>query len=139
MIKNNLIILYPTILQLITGLLLLAFPPDHLLVARLGIFFDLFPAKLGGILLLISAGLGFWAVVNFKNHPTMRIFALLPQYVFLILTALSAIDYVFLGHYADGVIRPRVFIFLDQLPAIVAATLYSIAVLQLVIKPRDGQ
>jgi hypothetical protein len=52
---------------------------------------------------------------------------LVPQLLLLIVSASGALYAVFAGHYADGVPRPWEFILGDQLPVILAASLYAAA------------
>lgn len=50
---------------------------------------------------------------------------LLPQQATLMLSAMSAISSVMASHYADGVLRPRAFIFADQWGNIIPAILHT--------------
>ena len=122
--RNYFIIFYATILQIITGVVLL-FSPTQIEVAQLGIFNILFPYKIGAVLMLLSVALVIFADLYIKNK-LLNILLHIPQEFFLILTAISGILYVSLGHYADGVVRSQAFIFIDQLPGIVAAVLYLV-------------
>jgi hypothetical protein len=54
---------------------------------------------------------------------------LVPQQFVLIISASGALHAAFVGHYADGVPRPWQFILGDQLPVILAALLYTYALL----------
>lgn len=56
---------------------------------------------------------------------------LLPQQGLLMISALGGIVAAILGHYADGVVRPHLFIAADQLPGVVAAFCHSFAVIEL--------
>lgn len=113
------------ILQSITAFFIIWFPP--ILVARLGLFYEFFPDHLmGGIILLVASGLALLGILEKKNR--LKFFFFLPQWALLIVTAGSALHFVFQGHYADGVVREWEFIFVDQLPIFVGALVYTFAV-----------
>ena len=125
--KSNLIIYYAIILQSITGVFLLTSEPP-IRVASLGVFYDLFAIpQIGALLMLLGV---FFAVVGLfiNNANKLRFLFFLWQYIFLLLTAGSSINYIYRGMYADGVIRPHDFIFLDQLPYLVIAFVYTIQI-----------
>lgn len=63
-----------------------------------------------------------------KRGTRLGWFLLLPQQLLLMVTALTAFVAVAVGHYADGVVRPRLFIAADQLPAVIAALCHTFAV-----------
>ena len=56
---------------------------------------------------------------------------LLPQQILLMVSAIGGIVAAFLGHYADGVTRPGLFIAADQLPGVVAALCHTFAIVDL--------
>ena len=124
MMKNNLIIYYAIILQAITVLFLLT-SPVPILVASLGVFYKIFMIpQIGALLMLLSiilATIGLFV----KTQSRLHFLFFIPQYLFLLLTAGSALNYVFEGHYADGVIRPWQFIFIDQIHSMILAFLYT--------------
>lgn len=55
---------------------------------------------------------------------------LIPQQLMLLISAGGALAAVFNHHYADGVMRTSTFILTDQLPLILLAFLYTVAVLE---------
>lgn len=55
---------------------------------------------------------------------------LIPQQTILLMSAGAGIRAAVLGHYADGVARSWTFILSDQLPMILIAALYTVAVLE---------
>ncbi len=126
--NNDLIIFYAIILQLITGIFVfLAQTPIE--VARLGAFYLLFPSKtVGSIFIIIAAILAIHALFLRQKGKWWYFFFFFPQFFFLLLTTGSALNYVLLQHYADGIIRPWPFIFIDQLPSFIATTLYAFAI-----------
>ena len=125
---TNLIIIYATILQFITGIAILV-SPKPILIARLGIFYTVFPLHyLGAILMLLAVSIAIIGMFVSEKHPLRFIF-FMPQHAFLILTSGSALFYIFQGHYADGVHREWLFIFIDQLPSLIITILYVLAII----------
>jgi hypothetical protein len=61
---------------------------------------------------------------------------LIPQQMVLLLSAGNGIRATAISHYADGVGRPWAFILADQLPVILLAVLYSVAVLEAAFEER---
>src|SRR5258708_5041175 len=103
--QNDFIIWYAIILQLITALFIF-FSPFPIRIARLGIFYGVFPnAQIGAILQVAAVLLalyGLFAVTHELWKEKLRVLFFLPQFFFLILTAGSSLQYVIEGHYADG-------------------------------------
>lgn len=60
---------------------------------------------------------------------------LIPQQTVLLLSAGAGIWAASVGHYADGVMRPWEFILADQLPIILTAFLYTVAVVEAAFNP----
>lgn len=124
--KPQLIIIYAILLQLITALFII-WSDDPIRVARLDVFYNLFPNYGTGVALMLVGVI--MAVVGLtRKRSDYKFLLFLPQFAFLLLTAGSALYHVIQGHYADGVIRPWYFIFVDQLPSFIAATLYTFAI-----------
>lgn len=122
---RNLFIVYATCLQIVTALFILAVP-EPILVARLGFFSFIFSSVLGALLMLASAIIAIHVLL--KKLKYYYIF-LLPQLFFMLLSGISALSFVFQGHYADGVMRPWYFIFLDQLPIVLGVVFYTLALI----------
>jgi len=124
---NKLLIAYAIILQLVTAIFLLG-AQEPIRVASLGIFYNLFVIpQLGAILMLLGVIL---AIVGLKfGAPNrLRFLFFLPQYIFLLLTSGSALNYIMQGQYADGVIRPWQFIFIDQLHSLILTSFYTLSI-----------
>jgi hypothetical protein len=85
-----------------------------------------FPAEhyIIGVVTLMAAVLGAYGI--YRGLTLL----LLPLAVMLTLAAMNSVDAVWQGHYADGVERPRLFILADQLPIILLAAYYYVAVLR---------
>lgn len=73
--------------------------------------------------LFISAGMSYYALTKSKS-----IVWLLPQQAMLMAAAMSCIAMVVMGHYADGLPYPRIFILRDQLPEILTAVFHTAAI-----------
>lgn len=128
--NSNILIMSVTMMDFVTALLIL-FDPLPLIVARLGIFYKIFsdPA-IGAILMLAAVFLAMYGL-TLRSPSNKRFFAFLPQALFLLLTTGSAVDFIFLQHYADGVSRAWEFILQDQLPTIALTVGYFFAMLNL--------
>lgn len=119
-----------TIMDFITALLILT-NHQQLLVARLGIFYEIFPQPyIGAVLMLIAASLAIVGLTITITSSLKRFLLFIPQQLFLLVTMSSAIDAIVLQHYSDGVIRPWTFILQDQLPSIVLTIGYFFAILE---------
>lgn len=126
--NSDVFIMSVTMMDFITALFILAYPKP-LLVARLGIFYQTFPSPYVGAFLMLSAVIAAaMGLMVRPNHP-LRFILFMPQHFFLLLTTGSAIDYIIMQHYADGVTRSWEFIFQDQLPIIVLTLGYAFAIL----------
>ena len=107
------------------------FYPSQVRVASLGIFLDLFKnTYLGGISMLTSALLAGYGLLTYKERYNFLFF--IPQWLFVLLTAQSAIFYTVQGHYADGVHRSWQFILLDQHLWILLAIFYIFSMLSFI-------
>ena len=133
--QNRIIIYYAVILQFITALFIFT-SLTPIRVASLGVFYELFKNHYIGALTLfasvILAGIGLY-----MKESKFRFLFFIPQYLLLLLTAGSSINYVIQGQYADGVVRPPQFIFLDQLPSLIIVVLYTIGIFDFRKKPND--
>ncbi len=125
--NGNITIIMVTVMDVISGVLVLT-NPHQLLVARLAIFYMLFPQPvIGSLVLFIVAGL---TILGLRlNSPQKRFLCFLPQQLILFIKVIAVVDAVVLQHYADGIIRPWPFILVDQLPILVLAIGYFFAIL----------
>lgn len=81
------------------------------------------------VVLLLASTLAGWSA---WGAPTrVRLAAVLPQQVLLVLSTFGAIAAISHSAYADGVVRPQLFILADQSPAVVATVCHTLALLQL--------
>lgn len=127
-VQGNIFMLYAILLQGITGILLLL-SPDSIQVARLGVFNYIFPTILGAILMISAAILAAIGLFYKKRVKKWYLF-FFPSLFFLILSTVSALIYIVEGQYADGTVRPSIFILVDQLPALLSGGLYLLAINQ---------
>lgn len=111
------LILYPETVKLTTGLA--PFSPSP---------------KIWGLAMFCSATLAAIALVYEvlgKKVNAWTFWCFLPQQAFLMVSACSVLYYVAIGHYASGTLLPRLFIFTDQFPKILLATLHPLGVLRM--------
>ncbi len=88
-------------------------------------------APLAGLIMVAAALLAMVELVYFHYIPnTGSVILLLPQQIILIMAAGSAIQAIFLSHFADGVIRSRAFIIADQSVFILLAIFYTVAIIE---------
>ena len=122
------ILWYATLLHATWGILVL-YSADSLGSTPLAILAELFPGHIRlGLWLLGVAVLSLWGLFTPRNRR-LRTLLLLPQQFFLSMSAVGGILAATRGMYADGVVRPHLFILTDQLPIILAAVAYAIAVI----------
>lgn len=114
------IILYACSLQSIWGLQLLFFGGQRI-AAWSG--FEWIPSHLLGALFLLASASSYYGMVRNTSIGFM-----LPQQAVLTICALGSITMVVLGHYADGPIYPRLFIFADQLPIILVGAWHTASI-----------
>ena len=86
------------------------------------------PRMLIGLMFLTAAALGAYGLI-FKPRSLIGLLCLLPQQSLLVVSATVAIISVADGHYADGVIRPTLFILVDQAPIILAVVFHTVALI----------
>lgn len=133
---NQLIIYYAIVVHFVWGGgLLTAASPVR--TSTLNDLYAIVPNHhLVGLLLILIAGLATTGLF-LKTKPVLfGILLLIPQQFVISLSALTAIAAIADGRFADGVVRPQLFIFLDQLPAIVIAVMYTIAIFEPIWRKR---
>lgn len=81
------------------------------------------------VVLFASVGVGAGVGLLSRNR-NWSLAALLPQQFVLMYSAWGAAAAIIASTFADGVPRPRAFIFADQLPAILAAVLHTFAIIE---------
>lgn len=89
---------------------------------------------LGVVLILAAVG----ALVGLRAKPSkFQVVYLMPQQFLLTISAVGATTSIFNGAFADGVIRSPLFIFTDQLPAILIAVFHTLAMIYIGLKNRE--
>lgn len=83
-----------------------------------------------GVFLLVVALLALWGqYVLGPRQAVGRLLSALPQQFVLVLSTAAALTSVGLQSYPDHTLRPWYFILLDQLPLMLGAALYCVAVI----------
>ena len=127
--KNNFIIILAIIMHFLWGLCLIL-SPVAIHTTGIDIVLQAFPNHyIAGLIFSIIAGCSFLSILRNKID-WIGVLLLIPQQILLIISAGGALNNIFLGHFADGVVRSRYFIFADQLPAILITIFYTLAILQ---------
>lgn len=126
---NQLMVLYASVYHMIWGVLIILYGRQLLFTASVSLT-KLIPAyQLRGIILILVAVIAMSAGF-FKGKILTQLLMLLPQQTILLLSAFSVVSAIGAGHFGDGVPRPWEFILLDQLPILITAIMYTIAVLE---------
>ena len=81
--------------------------------------------------LLIGVCLATIGLCRLSWHPLWRVAVLIPQQTILYISTGDAVRMIVAGHYADGAVRPRLFILADQGGLILIAMLYTINLLMI--------
>ncbi len=76
---------------------------------------------------LVGVGLLATNALYFRSR-NFRLMLMIPQQIVMFISAYSSGLAVWFGQYADGTSRPWAFILADQLPALIAAVCYSVAI-----------
>lgn len=121
-----LIIMYAIVVHLITGVVLILNPDAGASTGPSSVVQLLFDSTLlAGLAMLVAAGL---AIAAHLYRP-LRSWAYLPQQLLLVVAALGALVAVVMGNYADGVVRPTLFIATDQLPVMLMPIFHALAII----------
>lgn len=126
------IIWYVIAVNVVRGVLLLfSKEPANITTIHTVVSLDLASVRGIGVLFLSVACL---AMQGLFIPGKAAIPFLLPQGMVLLLSAIGAMRAMFLGTYADGVVRTPLFIMADQCPAVIVAFLYWLLLLLLVVE-----
>ena len=122
------ILWYVTLLHAVWGISLLR-SDDPTKTTPIALMSVLIPTHilLGIILLIIAALASIGLCISRKTY--WRLLLLLPQQFFISLSAIGGLLAAARGQYADGTVKSSAHIFVDQLPIILAATFYIVALL----------
>lgn len=78
------------------------------------------------VVVLVSAAL--LAIWGMLTHRPWVVLLLMPQQVLLMMSATGAFEAIWLSQFADGVVRSREFIAVDQIYSILAAVGHTVAI-----------
>ena len=126
MYAGMLIILYAIVVHVITGIVLILNPDAGASTGPSSVvqlFFD--SSLLAGVAMLIAAALATGAHL----YRPWRSWAYWPQQLLLVVAAIGALVAVVMGNYADGVVRPTLFIATDQLPVMLMPIFHAVAII----------
>jgi hypothetical protein len=121
-----LIISYAIAVHLITGVVLILDPDAGASTGPSSVvqlFFDSSP--LAGVAMVFAAALAIAAHL----HRPLRSWAYWPQQLLLVVAAVGALVAVVMGNYADGVMRPTLFIATDQLLVMLLPIFHALAII----------
>ena len=121
---------YATFLPTLWGAMLLL-SADPLMATPVAALSDLTRGRWILAAMLFGSAILAAAAMTVRIPLGVRITILLPQQFIMIVSALGAAGAVLAGQYADGVQRPIGFIGADQFPAILAAVVHTISILDM--------
>ena len=125
------VIRYAVALHVCWGLVLML-SPDAVgvtAIAPLAAFLPRWPLAVAFLFIGSAAGL-----CTLPRWRRLAVWLAMPQQVVLTISAIGAILCVMSGSYADLEPRPRLFILADQLPAILAAGMHGMALMDLTLE-----
>jgi hypothetical protein len=121
-----LVIFFAIVVHVITGVVLLVDPDAAASTGPSSVVQLLFDSSLlAGVAMLIAAALAIAA----HFHRALRSWAYWPQQMLLVVAAIGALVAVVMGTYADGTVRPTLFIATDQLPVMLLPFFHALAII----------
>lgn len=115
-----------SILHFLWGIIVLLYPESYNTTPIFFIGEFLGGRYITGICLLITGTLAFIGMLR-SPYSQKHVAFFIPQQMFITIAAYGVIVTSIMGTYADGVLRPRMFILADQLPIIIMFLLHSFA------------
>lgn len=126
MYVGALVIIYAIVVHLITGVVLIVNPDAGASTGPSSVVQLLFGSSmLAGLAMIIAATLAIAAHL----HRPLRSWAFWPQQMLLVVAAVGALVAVVMGNYADGTVRPTLFIATDQLPVMLLPFFHALAII----------
>lgn len=124
----SIMVLYATLLHICWGTAILI-DEQSLTATALDALYRFLPYPVGLAIVLISTAL--MAMVGvFARAGGVRIALLLiPQQTIMMMTAAGAVEAMWLGHFADGVLRPHAYVFVSQVNYVIAALGHTLALI----------
>jgi len=86
-------------------------------------------AHVSGLVLLVCSLCAVYGILGYPWRPRLALLALLPQQILMLLTGFSVVKAIVWSQFADGVVRPWVFILADQSAGLLAALAHTGAIL----------
>jgi hypothetical protein len=93
------------------------------------------PYRTAFVLVVVAVAAMIFPFIRYRISTSAMSLMLIPQQTLLLMSAGAGVYAAVVRHYADGVIRPWPFILSDQLPVILLAVLYTVAVLESAFEP----
>lgn len=121
----SIMVLYAVALHLAWGVFLLIDDVATNATAVHALFRYIHPPEL---LSAVVVGAAIAALLAMFSHAPLFVAMLLPQQALLMMSAAGAIEAIWLGQFADGVIRPHAFIAADQFNSVLAAIGHTAAI-----------
>ena len=86
-------------------------------------------AGISALLLMAVAVVAIFGLAVTPQRSMYRLVVLVPQQIFLVLSMTSVMQAVVSGMYPDGVVRPHMFILMDQTPMILLVIGYTLGII----------
>lgn len=109
------------------GLLFASAVPEH--VTGVHALSQLFPNRIGLAIILLTVAACAVGGILLRRLSVTKILLLCPQQLLLGVSAAGALHAMWVGHFADGVPRPHIFIIADQMPQVLALVIHSLTML----------
>lgn len=137
-LKYPAFIWFASLLHFIWGVVLIS-SNQQIRCVPLSSLYDVIPnPTFLGLTLIVVGLLAICPATRYADALGFKIVTLMPQQVFTLISGFGAMKAISAGQYADGVARSRSFIFTDQLPALLAVTFHSFALLSFIYLASQG-
>ncbi|TAL08207.1 MAG: hypothetical protein EPO02_13550 [Nitrospirae bacterium] len=124
--KNTAVWMASTLHLFWAGLLIFDTAPER--VTGLNLLHQVFPNRQLLIIVLISFSILAIRAV-YRPDGVKSLMMILPQQFLLVIAAIAVIQTIALGHFADGVMRPRTFLAADKASVVLIALFHSFVLL----------
>lgn len=125
--SRNLIFAFATIMHMTWGFSLLL-SSESLQTTGVALMIKLCNCQGGaGVAFIFASVLAMFSIANYPDRPITNMLLMMPQQVFLVIAALSAIFCIIDGRFADGTLRSPVFLLIDQFWLVLICLLHSVA------------
>lgn len=124
---NNLLISYASLIHYLWAAILLISPDPLMATPLSGLNFGNESRLITASILFVVATLAF--IGTKMKHSLRSLLFLIPQQTVLFIMGFTGLLAAMSGHYADGTIKPSLFILSDQLPAIMLGFIYTMVLI----------